>query len=181
MAEKKRTASSTKTRTTSASPETRAASEAKSARGRRSHTQRKVPEDAKRLAQMMRGIDFCMLTTRGASGRLRARPMSNNGEVDLHAGAWFFTYRSSAKVREIAKDANVSLSFVGGSKRAPVWIHVEGKAKLSDDLALKKKLWVPELERWFENGPAGREVMLIHVAPRRASFWSFEDQGEIAL
>ena len=34
----------------------------------------------KKIAKLMRDVDFCMLTTHTKGGGVRARPMSNNGE-----------------------------------------------------------------------------------------------------
>jgi len=43
-----------------------------------------------RIAKLMAAMDFCMLTTRTKGGRLHARPMSNNGEVEFDGDVWFF-------------------------------------------------------------------------------------------
>jgi general stress protein 26 len=84
-------------------------------------------------------------------------------------------------VRDLGADSHVALAYVGGSKRAPLWIHVEGRAKVTDDAKLKKEKWVDELDRWLENGPGDPAVVLIHVVAKRASYWSFEEQGEVEL
>lgn len=140
----------------------------------------KRSKDHKKLAALMRGIDLCMLTTRTAKG-LRARPMSNNGEVEFDGDAWFFSWRNTAKVREIQKDSQVSLSYTGGSKTEPVWISVTGTAKIVDDPAKKQELWLEELEQWFEDGPDDPKVVLIHVQAKRAHWWSYKGEGDVAL
>jgi len=38
----------------------------------------------------MRKLDFCMMTTQSDKG-MRARPMSNNGEVEFDGDVWFFS------------------------------------------------------------------------------------------
>jgi general stress protein 26 len=129
----------------------------------------------------MRGIDFCMMTTHGGRKLLRSRPMSNNGEVDFDGDAWFFTSRDSRKVTEIEKDKRVELSYVGGTRREPIWISVSGTAEIVDDEEQKAELWMKELEQWFENGPEDPEVVLIHVKGEQAAWWTYGDQGEIKL
>jgi general stress protein 26 len=144
-------------------------------------TKKKGPKDLDRLAEMMAGIDFCMMTTHGAGGAFHTRPMSNNGEVELDADTWFFTSKDTCKVDELERDDRVSLAFTGGSKKAPVWIAVTGTAKLVEDVEKKKELWVAELEQWFENGPEDPDVVLIRVRAERAQYWSYEDQGEVVI
>lgn len=137
--------------------------------------------DLKKLAARMRGIDLCMMTTHGAEGQLHTRPMSNNGEVDFDGNAWFFTSRDTRKVSEVEDDGRVSLSYVGGTKREPVWIAIEGAAEIVDDEDKKRELWVDELDRWFENGPEDPSVVLIHVVAEHATWWSGEEQSDLAL
>jgi general stress protein 26 len=53
--------------------------------------------DIKRIADMMRNLDFCMMTTHSSTG-MRARPMSNNGEVEFDGDVWFVSAAESRKV-----------------------------------------------------------------------------------
>jgi general stress protein 26 len=144
---------------------------------------RKKPRtsEQKKLTKMMRGIDLCMMTTRGAGGTMHARPMSNNGEVDFTGDAWFFTWRDSQKVRELGRDPSVALSYVGGTKSAPVWISVTGTAKIVDDAEKKTELWLKELEQWFDVGPEDPAIVLIRVKASRAQWWSYKDGGDVRL
>ena len=142
---------------------------------------RKLTGPGAKLAKMMRGIDLCMLTTHGPKDVLHARPMSNNGEVEFDGDAWFFTSKATRKVKEIAKNGRVSLSYVGGTKAKPVWIAVTGTARIVTDEAKKKELWMDELEQWFEDGPEDPDVVLIHVSANHAEWWSYGGQGEVDL
>lgn len=142
---------------------------------------RKRSKALESLADVMRGIDLCMMTSHRADGSLHTRPMSNNGEVDFDGDAWFFTSRETPKVEELEADARVGLSYVGGSKRAPVWVAVNGVAEIVDDMEKKKALWLKELDRWFEDGPEDPDVVLIHVRAERATWWRGEEQGEVDL
>jgi len=57
--------------------------------------------DLQQLRDMVKDIDFCMLTTIDEDGDLRSRPMSVNGDIDPDGDLWFFTAASSHKVSEI--------------------------------------------------------------------------------
>lgn len=133
-----------------------------------------------KLTELMRGIDLCMMTTVGSDGALHARPMSNNGEVEFDGDAWFFSSKST-KTEELRDDDRVNLSYVGGTKKAPLWISLSGRARIVTAVAKKKELWQKELDRWFDNGPEDPKVVLIQVRAERASWWSYEDEGSVEL
>ena len=46
----------------------------------------------KDVAELMKDIDLCMLTTTTENGALASRPMSNNGEVEYDGNSYFFTW-----------------------------------------------------------------------------------------
>ena len=67
--------------------------------------------DLQKIRELIKDIDFCMLTTVDESGDLHSRPMSSNGDVDRDGDIWFFTSASSHKVTEIGKLPKVNVSF----------------------------------------------------------------------
>ena len=54
----------------------------------------------KKLAEMIRDIDFAMLTTVAEDGSLHSRPMSTQ-RAGFDGDLWFFTRASAPKVGEI--------------------------------------------------------------------------------
>ena len=132
-----------------------------------------------RIAALMRDMDFCMLTTRAGDGSLRARPMSNNGEVEFDGAVWFFSGADTHKVREIARDPHVQLSYADPQRFR--FVSMSGEATIVRDVERKRALWRPELARWFEDGPESDDVVLLRVAPSTVTHWGGEDEGEITL
>lgn len=63
------------------------------------------------LSSQLKKIDFCMLSTNAGSGRISARPMSNNGDVEYDGDSWFFSYEDSRKITEIEGIDTVLLTF----------------------------------------------------------------------
>ena len=59
-----------------------------------------APDDLRAIAERMRDLDICMLTTRTVTPSPCAA-MSNNGQVELDGDTRFFAERDSAKVRQI--------------------------------------------------------------------------------
>src|SRR6185369_3534022 len=68
-------------------------------------------EDLQKLRDLVKDIDFCMLTTIDENGDLHSRPMSANGEIDPNGDLWFFTGVSSHKVSEVSGTPKVNVSF----------------------------------------------------------------------
>ena len=133
----------------------------------------------KKIARLMRDIDFCMMTTYFGRGGARARPMSNNGEVEFDGDVWFFSHRGARKVRDIKATPRVHLSYVDLKQWR--FISMTGRAAIIIDVEKKKELWLDELERWFEDGPESDSVVLIKVTPTLVSYWTKSDEGELSL
>lgn len=136
------------------------------------------------IAEAMRDIDYCMLSTHAPGGTIGARPMSNNREVDYGGDSWFFTWADALMVEDIARDPQVGLSFVGKAGLLglrPFCIAVEGRATVIRDKAAFTDHWTKDLDRWFEQGIDTPNLAMIHVQAQRLHYWDGEDEGEVPL
>jgi general stress protein 26 len=136
------------------------------------------------LAKAMGKIDFTMLTTRTDGGQLATRPMSNNGDVDYDGSSYYFSWDSARTVKDIAADAKVALSFQGSAGmfgKPPLFVAVEGTAKIERDRALFAKHWVDGLERWFPEGIDTKGMVMIHVDANRIHYWDGNEDGELVM
>jgi general stress protein 26 len=141
-----------------------------------------MPKSLPELAAAMRAIDFTMLTTRGESGALNSRPMSNNRDVEFDGDSWFFTYADTAKVADIRRDPAVALTLQGASGeggRPGIFLFIEGEAELIDDKARFAEHWQDDLQRWFPQAIDTPGMMLIKARAGRICYWDGEDQGEV--
>ena len=132
-----------------------------------------------KVADMMRDLDFCMLTTHADDGQLRSRPMSNNGEVEFDGDVWFFSGADTRKVADIEMEARVELNYA--DTQTFRFVSMSGTATIVRDVDKKRELWIDDLARWFKDGPESEDVVLIKVTPTVVAYWQGEDQGEIAL
>lgn len=123
----------------------------------------------KKLLELIKDIDLCMLTTVDAHGDLHSRPMSNNGEVDADGDLWFFTSMTSLKVEEIERLPKVNVSF--SDPRTQRYVSVSGKGKLVRDRAKMEKLWKPQFKAWFPKGLEDPELGLLKVDATAAEYW----------
>ena len=126
-------------------------------------------DDLEKLREMVKDIDFCMLTTVDENGGLHSRPMSSNGDIDSDGDIWFFTSASSHKVSEIAKLPKVNLSFADPDNQR--YVSVSGKAQIIRDRKKIEELWRPEFKIWFPEGKDDPEVALLRVNLEKAEYW----------
>ncbi|HEU4834142.1 MAG TPA: pyridoxamine 5'-phosphate oxidase family protein [Pyrinomonadaceae bacterium] len=125
--------------------------------------------DLEKLRELVKEIDFCMLTTVDEGGDLHSRPMSSNGDIDADGDIWFFTSASSHKVSEINKAPKVNVSFADPDKQR--YISVSGTAQLVRDRAKIDELWRPEFKIWFPEGKDDPEIALLRVNLEKAEYW----------
>lgn len=136
------------------------------------------------LARKMRDIDFAMLATNTTGGAIAARPMSNNREVEYDGDSWFFADGSTRMVDDIERSPNVSLTYQGTAGllgMRPLFIAIEGHARLVRDRAQFAAHWTSGLERWWPQGIDTPGLVLIQVTGQRAHYWDGEDEGELLL
>ena len=141
--------------------------------------ERKIKLSKKMLAEVMKDIDICMMTTVGAYGHLHSRPMSNNRNVKWDAETWFFSYIDSSQVQQIQSNANVNLAYAVPDDI--IFVSVTGRGEIVKDDAKKKELWYDDLEMWFPNGPEDDKVALIKIDAKLVYYWSKEGDGELQL
>jgi general stress protein 26 len=126
-------------------------------------------DDLQKLRDMVKDIDFCMLTTMDENGDLHSRPMSANGEIDVNGDLWFFTGVSSHKVSEVANSPKVNVSFAEPKNQR--YISITGVAQLVRNRKKIEELWKPEFKMWFPEGKDDSEVALLRISLEKAEYW----------
>ena len=130
----------------------------------------------KDVAEIMKDLDICMLTTTTSNGTLASRPMSNNRQVEYDGNSHFFTWEGSRMVSDIEMDNGVNLSFQGGQD---IFISITGKADVTRSREKMEEYWVEELEDWFEEGLDTPGLAMISVAAKHIKYWQGQDEGEV--
>jgi general stress protein 26 len=126
-------------------------------------------KEVEKLAEMIKKIDFGMLTTVAEDGSLHSRPMSTNGKVEFDGDLWFFTYGNSHKVLEAKENPEVNVSFSDISNHT--YISLSGTAKLVRDKEKIKELWQPQLKAWFPDGVDTKDIALLKIIANKAEYW----------
>lgn len=122
----------------------------------------------KKLGEMMKGIEFAMLTTTDDDGSLRSRPMATQ-QVEFDGRIYFFTHASSPKVDEVEREDEVNVSYADPQQHR--YVSVSGKARTSRDREKMKELWSPALKAWFPGGLEDPDLALLSVDVERAEYW----------
>ena len=126
-------------------------------------------DDLQKLRDMVKEIDFCMLTTVDENGDPHSRPMSSNGDIDPNGDIWFFTAASSHKVSEVARSPKVNVSFADPDNQH--YVSITGTAQLVRDRNKIDELWKPEFMIWFPEGKNDPEVALLRINLEKAEYW----------
>jgi general stress protein 26 len=123
----------------------------------------------KKLAQLIKGIKFAMMTTANPDGTLYSRPMACQ-EVDFDGDLWFFTSKTSGKIYSIMNDQHVNLGFSQPDQQQ--YISVCGRAEIVEDRAQAKKLWSPFYKAWFPEGLDDPNLVLLKIQVESAEYWA---------
>ena len=126
-------------------------------------------EKIQKLGEMIKDIDFAMLTTvDDDSGRLHGRPMSTQ-EVEFDGELWFFTAVDTGKVSDIGRDSQVNLNYAQPDKHR--YVSVSGTALLVNDRAKMEELWSPVYKAYFPKGLDDPNLRLLKVTVQEAEYW----------
>lgn len=126
------------------------------------------PEVAK-LRDMVKDIEFCMLTTIDEQGDPHSRPMSTNKQIEFDGDLWFFVYGNSHKAIEVSREPKVNCSFADPQNQS--WVSMTGRASIVRDRAKMEQLWQPQLKAWFPKGTDEPDIALLKVNVERAEYW----------
>lgn len=135
-------------------------------------------EEIKKLGEMIKDIDYAMLTTATGEGRLRSRPMSTQ-QAEFDGDLWFFTGADSPKVREIQEDQQVNLSYAQPDKNR--YVSVSGRAAVVRDRKKAEELWNPAYKAWFPEGLDDPNLALLRVRVEEAEYWDSPSSAVVHL
>ncbi|MCK1711641.1 MULTISPECIES: pyridoxamine 5'-phosphate oxidase family protein [unclassified Bradyrhizobium] len=125
--------------------------------------------DRNKLWDLIRKEHTALLVTVEADGSLDARPMGCLQRA-FDGTLWFLTFRHSEKLREIAHDSQVLISYARPSDYH--YVAVTGRARMVEDAAKLKELWREGFRVWFPLGADDPEIAMLQVTVNRARYWT---------
>ena len=123
-------------------------------------------DGVRKVAEIIKDIRICMLTTVDDDGHLVARPMAVQ-QVEFDGDVWFVSGGDTRKVEQIEHGARVNVAFASRD----AWLSVAGNAELVHDEAKARELWNPALEAWFPDGPTTAGLTLVKIHADTAEYW----------
>ena len=121
-----------------------------------------------KLNELIKGIDFAMLTTIRTDGSLHSCPMATQ-DVDADGVIWFFSDSNTEKVEAVRTDHRVNLAYSdAGSQR---YVSIAGRCELVRDHVKAKQLWNPLYRTWFAKGLDDPNLILLKVIVLEAEYW----------
>ena len=105
-----------------------------------------MTKDLEKLYNHIDDIKIAMMTTRRADGHLQSRAMATQKRA-AGADLWFVTREGMPKLRDLAADQHVNLSYYKDWTRE--WVSVSGLAQISRDRQKIAELWAPDWSIWF--------------------------------
>lgn len=136
-----------------------------------------MEKNREKLWNLIDACDTAALITLGAEGFPRARTMECMRLPQVEE-IWFTTDANEQKLKEIAQNAKVTVFYSLPDKS---WATVSGQAERVDDPNLKNKLWHDDWEKYFPDGPASPDYVLIRIVPQSARYLLSRgyEQGEV--
>jgi general stress protein 26 len=133
----------------------------------------KVIMDADHILRVARGIvDKVAMPhsiTVGPAGEANARVVQTSKLSDDWA-VRFMTDRRSRKAQEVGRTGRMTLAYQCDAENS--YVTLVGRAKVVDDVEVKKAIWNPASFKWHPGGPTDPNVVLIDFVAYRIEIWS---------
>jgi general stress protein 26 len=119
------------------------------------------------LFDIIKDLSIGMLVSENAN-ELRSRPMKAFPDTTTNQ-IWFLTKLGSPKIREIAKDSDVNVSFA--CPKSQQYVSISGKAFVSRDMEKIDMMWSDDMALWFDCEKTDPNVAAIRIVPSVAEYW----------
>ena len=105
-----------------------------------------MSQELAKLFSQVDDVEIAMMTTRRADGHLQSRAMATQKRAK-GADLWFVTLDNTAKLRDLAADPHINLSYY--KDRTREWVSVSGLASITRDRDKIHELYAPDWPAWF--------------------------------
>lgn len=144
-----------------------------------------MKQELEKLYHHIDDIEIAMMTTRRPDGHLHSRAMATQKRA-AGADLWFVTLEDTQKVRDLAADPHVNLSYY--KDRTREWISVSGLASITRDRQKIHELYAPDWKAWFPKGDDPRHgtkddprMVLVGVDVHAAAFLEVNKPQPVVL
>ena len=132
-----------------------------------------------KIRELVDKSSSCFFCTSIQTGKpFSTRPMSVQ-ELDERGYFWFLSANDSHKNSDIAADPSVQLLFQGSEYSD--FLNIYGRATISSDRQIIKRLWKPILKTWFTEGEDDPRISVVRVEPLKGYYWDTKHNMVVGL
>lgn len=133
------------------------------------------------LWELIKDIRFAMITHHHADGHLHAVPMTTANKEGMNEDQhlYFLINHNSDLARSVVASPQVNLAYADADKDS--YVSVSAQAHISDDLALKEKLYGPMAKAWFPDGPNDPNLRILVARAEHAEYWDVKQSKLVQL
>lgn len=133
------------------------------------------------LWEMIKDIRYAMITHVHLDGRLRACPMTtaNREGMNEDQNLYFLIAKDSMLGHCLAKPAQINVAYSNPEEDS--YVSIAAFARLSDDMALKEKLFSPMAKSWFPEGPTDPNLTVLVARAEHAEYWDVKQNKIVQL
>ncbi|HEX6182151.1 MAG TPA: pyridoxamine 5'-phosphate oxidase family protein [Chitinophagaceae bacterium] len=136
-------------------------------------------EAIRKIKELTDKASTCFFCTNIRMGKpFATRPMSVQ-QFDKEGNFWFLSANDSHKNDEIAAEPTVQLLFQGSDYTD--FLHIYGKATISENKQKIRELWQPILKVWFTEGIDDPRISVIKVEPLEGYYWDTKNNMVIGM
>lgn len=110
-----------------------------------------------------------LLVTATSDGTLDSRPMGCV-QHGFQGTVWFLTFANSSKVKEIADDSHVLVSYARPAEYE--YVSLSGRARVTRDNRKARELWSEAFRVWFPSGPDDPDLVVLSVDVDEVKYWT---------
>lgn len=133
------------------------------------------------LWELIKDIRFAMVTHVHHDGRLRACPLTtaNQEGMNENQNLYFLVGKHSMLGHCLATPAQISVTYADPG--ADSYVALAAHGRLSDDIALKEKLFSPMAKSWFPGGPDDPNLTVLVAHVEHAEYWDVKESKLVQL
>jgi general stress protein 26 len=136
------------------------------------------PQAVDKIRALVDKAQTCFFCTKVVvTGSTGARPM-NVRKVDDNGSLWFLSAIDSHLNRELARDPSVHLYFQASPHSG--FLHLIGRARVTQDAVKIHELWEPLIKTWFTGGEQDPRITVIEVSPTEGYYWDVKHGNLVA-
>jgi general stress protein 26 len=133
-----------------------------------------------KLWKIIKSTKFGMLTHRHSNGQLHSQPLTTqNEDLDESSTLYFFVQKDGDVAQHVSSDPHVNVAYANVDDDD--YVSVSGRASLSNDAALKKRLFNAIAKAWFPGGVDDPDLALLAVHIEQAEYWQAQDSKVVQL